>query len=130
MHNQNGAVWTHYKVSVSVLVKIFTVKKFKLLVEFIVTLRTTAFSNIVLFNKHPKYLTLECCFDLYIPISYVKFLNIFLFKFRSKNYWFFYVLIKLSLLSTNKSHILEKSSFKCFWEILFPKVTKKDLLER
>ena len=79
-------------------------------------IRAIASLDIVLSNKHPKYLTLKCCLICISPYFMLSFIFFSLLNLETKSIDF--VISSpdciLSLLSTNLSHILEKSSFNCF----------------
>ena len=77
------------------------------------TLSAITSPDIILSNKHPRYLALEFCLICISPYFMWSFFYIFPFKFRSKRHWFCLILTKVynSLLTTNQSHIFQKSSF-------------------
>ena len=49
-------------------------------------IRTIASLDIVLSNKHPKYLTLKCCLICISPYFMLSFIFFFPVKFRNKKY--------------------------------------------
>ena len=114
------AVLTHYKAYVSVLVpkKLFLWQRnCSLLLILLITLRAIASPDIVSSIRRPKYLTLECCLICISPYFLLRFYRFFLLSLEAKSIGFVLFLPNwiLSLLSTNQLHILEKSTFNCFW---------------
>ena len=63
MYNQNETINALKSRRLNAVVKkqFLRRRNFSLLFILFITLRTIASSDIVLSNKHPKYLTLECC---------------------------------------------------------------------
>ena len=118
MNNQNGAVLTHYRVGVSLLVYDLFVRSrnFSFLLILLRTFSAIVSPDIVSSSNHLRYLTLECCLiciSSYFMWSYFIFFHS---NFEAKSIDFDLSSPKciLSLLSANQSHILQISSTKWF----------------
>ena len=72
--------------------------------------------DIVSSIKNPRYFTLECCLICLSPYFILSFQKFFFLNLEAKSIDFVVSspMWILSLLSTNQSHILEKSTFNCF----------------
>ena len=100
-----------------------------MLLNLFITLSTIASPDIFSSIKHTRYLTLECYLICISPYFILSFFIFFLLNLEAKSIDFVLYSPKciISLLSSNQSHILQKSSFNWFSILLNLYLDKQEM---